>query len=107
MVVTTVTSPRSPRRVTGPGDAEVAEWLQDQALRLGDGPRPGQVIILVLLWSAAAIFSLDHVDTVTSGGLCVVWRDELGWDNLLIWIIVGKNDQIVCQQMSYACLAFL
>lgn len=99
--VTTATSPRSPRRVAGPEDAEVAEWLQEQALRLGDGPRPGQVIILVLLWSAAAIFSLDHVDTFTSEGLCVVWRDELDWDNLLIWIFVGKDDQIVQQQMSY------
>ena len=83
-----VTSPR--RRVAEPEDVEVAEWLQDQSLKLGDGPRPGQVIVLLLLWSAAAIFSLDHVDTFTSDGLCVVWRDKLGWDNLLIWIFVGK-----------------
>ena len=90
--LTTMTSPRSPGRVKGLEDAEVAEWLQEQALRLGDGPRPGQLIILVLLWSAAAIFSLDHVDTFTSEGQCVVWRDELDWDNLLIWIFVGKDD---------------
>ena len=82
----------SRRRVTD--DAEMAEWLQDQSLRLGDGPRPGQVIILLLLWSAAAVFSLDNVDIFTREGLCVVWRAEHGWNNFLIWIFVGKSDRI-------------
>ena len=81
----------SRRRVTE--DKEMAEWLQDQSLRLGDGPRPGQVIILMLLWSAAAIFSLDNVDTLTREGLCEVWRAEPGWNNFLIWIFVGTKDQ--------------
>ena len=41
----------------------------------------------------AAVCSLDNVDTFTREGLCVVWAGP-GWNNLLIWIFVGKNDRI-------------
>ena len=41
---------------------ETEKWLQDKAMKFGDGPRPNQIIILMLLWGAAVVFALENLD---------------------------------------------
>ena len=41
---------------------ETERWLRDKAMKFGDGPRPNQIIILMLLWGAAVVFALENLD---------------------------------------------
>ena len=44
------------------------KWLRNKAMTMYEGPRPGQIIVLLLIWTGATILSIKRLDTQPERG---------------------------------------
>ena len=45
-----------------------SKWLRNKAMTMEEGPRPGQIIVLLLIWTGAIILGIERLDTQPERG---------------------------------------
>ena len=45
-----------------------SKWLRNKAMTMDEGPRPGQIIVLLLIWTGATILGIERLDTQPERG---------------------------------------
>ena len=45
-----------------------SKWLRNKAMIMDEGPRPGQIIVLLLIWTGATILGIERLDTQPERG---------------------------------------
>ena len=47
---------------------EDSKWLRNKAITMDEGPHPGQIIVLLLIWTGATILGIERLDTQPERG---------------------------------------
>ena len=45
-----------------------SKWLRNKAMTMEEGPRPGQIIVLLLIWTGATILGIERLETQPERG---------------------------------------
>ena len=44
-------------------ETDVEKWLRNKAMTMDEGPRPGQILVLLIIWAEALIFGVERLDS--------------------------------------------
>ena len=49
-------------------ETDVEKWLRNKAMTMEEGPRPGQIIVLLMIWTGTTILGLESLESLPERG---------------------------------------
>ena len=62
-------------------ETDVEKWLRNKAMTMDEGPRPGQILVLLIIWAEALTFGVERLDS----------QPEVGTEVKEIFVEVRSN----------------